>query len=144
MIFKIWTLSFSVLFATLKRFCLFDSLFLGIPACNSLRQSFVSFSILLDDSEDDEEVVLLRHAVDVGHAGVVLQLGVGVVAGPALRTVQVTFAVIGRKYSRQFAIAGKVIVSVCGQDYYLPRVLSPSYSISAYHHLEIRQITGLE
>ena len=56
----------------------------------SFRQSFVCFPILLNVGDDDEEVVLLRHAVDVGHAGLVHQLGVGLVAGPALRALQVT------------------------------------------------------
>ena len=79
--------------------------------------------------------MLLRHAVDVGHAGVVEQLAVGVVAGAAARAVEVTQAVVRLEYPRQLPVQREVVVPVRGEDDDLPGVPPPPDPLPAHHHL---------
>ena len=48
-------------------------------ASDPLGEGLVDISVDISHSKDDEEVVLLSHAVDVRDAGIVQQLTVGVV-----------------------------------------------------------------
>ena len=53
-----------------------------------LSQGLVGLPVLVNHSEHDEEVVLLGHAVNVTHAGVVKQLPVGIESSLTLGPVQ--------------------------------------------------------
>ena len=61
-----------------------------IRACDALRQGPVGFLILVNHGKHYEEVVLLGHAVDVAHAGIVKQLSMCVEARLALCAIQMT------------------------------------------------------
>ena len=99
------------------------------------RQSTVRLLILLSHGEDDDEVVELRHAVDVTHAGVVQDLSLSVESTSASGVVEVTLSIIGPEYSSQLPIHSKVIISISGDDDDLATVFSPPNPVPAHHHL---------